>query len=98
MKKIFLCLLILISVKVLNAQDNYDDNNNDDKTKDLKKKMYFSAEVFHLGFGSGSFGVGANPEIGYSFSQWLDGGVVFNVNYNSQSYMLQMLTGCQICW
>ena len=49
MKKIFLSLLILISVKVLDAQDNYNnDNNNETKAKDLKKRMCLSAEVFHL--------------------------------------------------
>ena len=48
-----------------------------------------------LGFGSGSFGVGANPEIGYSFAQWLDGGVIFNVNYNSQKLYVANASGYQ---
>ena len=87
MKKVFLCLLILISVKVLNAQDNYDNNNNNDyESKGFKKENVFLGGSISLGFGSGNFGVGANPEIGYSLSQWLDGGVVFNLNYNSQRY------------
>jgi hypothetical protein len=86
MKKTFLFLLILISVKVLNAQDNYDNNNNDYESKGFKKENVFLGGSISLGFGSGSFGVGANPEIGYSFSQWLDGGVAFNLNYNSQRY------------
>ena len=86
MKKFFLCLLILISVKVLNAQDNYDNNNNDYESKGFKKENVFLGGSISLGFGSGNFGVGTNPEIGYSLSQWLDGGVVFNLNYNSQRY------------
>ncbi|HYJ63730.1 MAG TPA: hypothetical protein VEV62_08305 [Parafilimonas sp.] len=87
MKKVFLCLLILISVKVLHAQDNYDNNNNNDyESKGFKKENVFLGGSISLGFGSGNFGVGANPEIGYSLSQWLDGGVVFNLNYNSQRY------------
>jgi len=80
-------LLILISVKVLHAQDNYDNNNNNDyESKGFKKENVFLGGSISLGFGSGNFGVGANPEIGYSLSQWLDGGVVFNLNYNSQRY------------
>ena len=87
MKKVFLCLLILISVKVLHAQDNYDNNNNNDyESKGFKKENVFLGGSISLGFGSGNFGVGANPEIGYSLLQWLDGGVVFNLNYNSQRY------------
>jgi len=87
MKKVFLCLLILINVKVLHAQDNYDNNNNNyDESKGFKKENVFLGGSISLGFGSGNFGVGANPEIGYSLSQWLDGGVVFNLNYNSQRY------------
>jgi len=87
MKKVFLCLLILISVKVLYAQDNYDNNNNNDyESKGFKKENVFLGGSISLGFGSGNFGVGANPEIGYSLLQWLDGGVVFNLNYNSQRY------------
>lgn len=74
---------MIITVKALNAQDNYNNDNSDDN-KGFKKENVFLGGSISLGFGSGSFGVGANPEIGYSFSQWLDGGVVFNVNYNSE--------------
>lgn len=82
MKKILLALLVIITAKALNAQDNYNNDNADDKG--FKKENVFLGGSISLGFGSGSFGIGANPEVGYSFAQWLDGGVVFNVNYNSQ--------------
>jgi hypothetical protein len=85
MKKVFLSLLILISVKTLNAQDMYDDNPGEDKGG-FKKENIFMGGAISLGFGSGSFGVGANPEIGYSLTRWLDAGVIFNVNYYSQTY------------
>jgi hypothetical protein len=47
-----------------------------------------------LGFGSsssnydyyGSFVIGANPEIGYSLSDWADVGFAFNAIYNSLKY------------
>ncbi|HVX25128.1 MAG TPA: hypothetical protein VHB70_02205 [Parafilimonas sp.] len=82
MKKIILALLVIIAAQALNAQDNYNNDNADDKG--FKKENVFLGGSISLGFGSGSFGIGANPEVGYSFAQWLDGGVVFNVNYNSQ--------------
>lgn len=81
MKQLFLSILILISVKALNAQGNYSNN---DVPKGFQKQNVFIGGSLSLGFGSGSFGVGANPEIGYSFAQWLDGGVAFNINYNSE--------------
>ena len=85
MKKVFLSLLIIISAKDLNAQHNYD-NDNYGENKGLKKENVFIGGSISLGFGSGNFGIGANPEIGYSFSQFLDAGVAFNLNYNSQRY------------
>ena len=82
MKKVFLSLLILISAKVLHAQNDYNDNSGLDKG--FQKQNVFLGGSLSLGFGSGSFGVGANPEIGYSVAQWLDAGVALNINYNSQ--------------
>ncbi len=79
MKKVFLSLLIIISVKALHAQDNYSNESGGFK----KENVFFGGSV-SLGVGSGSFGIGANPEIGYSVSQFLDAGVAFNINYSSQ--------------
>jgi len=87
MKKIFLSLLVLVTVKIANAQDDYNSGNSgDDYNKGFKKENVFLGGSISLGFGTGNFGIGANPEIGYSFSQWLDAGVAFNINYNSQRY------------
>lgn len=83
MKKILLSLLIIISAKVLYAQN---DDYNNVESKGFKKENVFVGGSISLGFGTGNFGIGANPEIGYSFSQWLDGGVALNINYNSQKY------------
>jgi hypothetical protein len=82
MKKLILALLILITVKELNAQDVDNDNG---ENKGFKKENVFLGGSISLGFGSGSFGIGANPEVGYSLSNWLDGGLVFNINYLSQN-------------
>jgi hypothetical protein len=83
MKKIFLSLLILISAKALEAQDMYNDDAGENKG--FKKENVFLGGAISLGFGSGSFAVGANPEIGYSITNWLDGGLIFNINYFSQT-------------
>jgi hypothetical protein len=81
MKKLilsFTLLLLVLITKAQNENDGYEDNNG------FRKDNIFIGGSISLGVGSGSFGIGANPDVGYSFSQWLDGGVVFNVNYNSQ--------------
>jgi len=85
MKKLFFCSLILISANALHAQDNYN-NDNPDVSNGFKKENVFIGGSISLGFSSGGFGVGANPEIGYSVAQWLDAGVALNINYNSQNY------------
>src|SRR6478735_11806852 len=83
MKKTLLSLLILISGTVLLAQDNYDGEN---ENPGFKKENVFLGGAISLGFGSGSFAIGANPEVGYSLTNWLDAGLVFNINYYSQTY------------
>ncbi len=50
----------------------------------LKQNLFLGGSL-GLGFGTGQFNVGVNPEIGYSLSRWLDAGVVVNFNYNSIS-------------
>lgn len=84
MKKFFLGLLLFVATKTLYAQDNYNNDNNTEGNQGFKKENVFVGGSVSLGFGSGSFGVGANPEIGYSVAQWLDAGVALNINYNSQ--------------
>jgi hypothetical protein len=83
MKKILLSLIVLMIVQHLQAQDDYD---NTGENKGFKKENVFLGGAISLGFGSGSFAVGANPEIGYSVAKWLDAGLVFNINYYSQTY------------
>ena len=84
MKKVVLSVFVLIIVQALYAQDRYDDDYGENKG--FKKENIFLGGAISLGFGSGSFAVGANPEIGYSVAKWLDAGLVFNINYYSQTY------------
>jgi len=81
MKKLILIFCLLSLVIIAKAQD---DNYKDEEISGFKKENMFLGGSISLVFGTGSFGIGANPEIGYSLSQWLDGGVVFNINYYSQ--------------
>lgn len=83
MKKLILILLIATALQTLHAQDAY---NNNDASNGFKKENVFIGGSLGLGFGSGSFAIGANPEVGYSVAKWLDAGIVFNINYASQTY------------
>ncbi|MFT4153241.1 hypothetical protein [Parafilimonas sp.] len=86
MKKTVLITIALASLTAVKAQYNRYNNDNDysDNGGGFKKENVFIGGSLSLGFGSGSFAVGGNPEIGYSFNKWLDAGVVLNLNYASQ--------------
>ena len=44
--------------------------------------------IFGLGFGNTSqFQIGANPELGYSITDWWDAGINFNTIYNNIKYL-----------
>jgi len=49
----------------------------------FKKEHLFIGGNLGLGLGSYSFNAGISPELGYSFTQWLDAGVLLNLNYTS---------------
>jgi hypothetical protein len=86
MKTLIISLVILISTNALHAQGTYnDEDNNNGETKGFQQDHVFLGGALSLGFGSGSFAVGGNPEIGYSLSQWFDAGLIFNLNYYSQT-------------
>jgi hypothetical protein len=52
----------------------------------FKKENIFIGSALNLGFSSGIFQLGANPEIGYSITNWLDAGISTNINYTSFRY------------
>jgi hypothetical protein len=48
----------------------------------FNKNNLFLGGSLNLGFGSNSyFNIGGTPEIGYSFSEWIDAGIALNLNY-----------------
>lgn len=77
----FLIIFFLLTANIF-AQC---DNNYDEDRAQLPPNRFYLGTGLGLGFSSGSFNVGLNPELGYSVTQWLDAGIAFNLNYYSLS-------------
>ncbi|MDE3143843.1 MAG: hypothetical protein KGL19_06795 [Bacteroidota bacterium] len=82
----FLITVIILSMSVFAlAQKQYipPTYSTGSGSKDFNKSNIFVGGSLALGFGSYSFNVGGTPEIGYTFNDWFDAGVSFNLNYQS---------------
>lgn len=79
--RILLLIIGLMSVS-LSSIAQRDDEEQEHK---FKKENIFLGGAIGLGFSSGGFSAGANPEVGYSIAQWLDAGISTNFNYYSYS-------------
>lgn len=84
MKKLLLSAFLLsITTSVLLAQDE----EHPEEKKGFKKENLFTGGSISFGFGSAygssSFSVGASPIFGYNITNWLDGGIAVNYNYQS---------------
>ncbi len=77
-KLILILLMTFISSTIIFAQDE-----EEEKKGGFKKENMFIGTALNLGFSSGVFQLGANPEIGYSITKWLDAGISTNINYTS---------------
>jgi len=85
MKKIFLAAGLLLAVSTIYAQRTPATYTGDDEgSKGFRRDNIFIGGSLGLGFANRTFNVGANPEIGYSLAEWLDAGIVLNLNYTSQ--------------
>jgi hypothetical protein len=82
MKKTLITCFVLFLSAGLFAQDR--NENNAEPKSGFRKENIFLGTGLNLGFANRSFNVGLNPEIGYSLTNWLDGGVSLNINYFSQ--------------
>lgn len=80
LKTLICCVVMLTSLGSYAQQNELDE----EKGK-FKKENIFLGTSLNLGLANRSFNIGLNPEIGYSITKWLDGGMSFNVNYFSQS-------------
>ena len=85
MKKI----LVILSLVAINA-NVFAQSRNDDESRFLKKENIFVGGSIALGYTGGtntsSFVIGANPEIGYTFSEFIDLGFAFNTIFNSYKF------------
>ncbi len=80
MKNTFLLLVILLfGFNTLNAQ------NENAAPKGFDKNKVFIGTSINLGLSNNFFNIGLNPQLGYSITEWLDAGVVVNLNYYTQS-------------
>ena len=88
--------LLIFSFK-LNAQnENQNDTSNTNLLQNygFDKHKLFAGGSVNIGYGSGNgvstFAIGALPEIGYTFKNWLDLGLAFNINYYSGSEYIDL--------
>lgn len=85
MKKFLITSSILIISAFAIAQKQYipPTYSRNDGEKDFNKSNIFVGGSLALGFSNLSFNIGATPEIGYTFNDWFDAGLAFNLNYQS---------------
>ncbi len=77
----FLALLVSASTGLL-AQRPPTYEENPSPGGGFNQNNLFLGGSLNLGFGSNSyFNIGGTPEIGYSFSEWVDAGIALNLNY-----------------
>ena len=76
LKNLVFIACLLMSANVL-AQ-------NLDKGKFKQENLFFGSGL-NLGFSSQSYNIGLNPEAGYSFNNFLDAGLSFNLNYYTEN-------------
>lgn len=78
--------LLFVLVLAATATGSFAQQNEDEAQKGkFKRENIFLGTSLNLGITNRSFNVGLNPEIGYSITRWLDGGVALNINYFSQN-------------
>jgi hypothetical protein len=65
-----------------NRPYTYSDDNG--SSSGFNKNNLFVGGTLNVGFSNISFNIGGAPEIGYSLTNWLDAGVLVNLNYNSE--------------
>src|SRR5688572_19329870 len=80
MKRIIVTALLITSFLGVTAQETTED---EPAKKGFRRDNIFVGGSIAFGLGSGTFSVGANPEVGYSIANWLDAGISTNINYYS---------------
>lgn len=75
-------MILFLSLNTSWAQDEKEAT---ETTSGFRKENIFIGGGINVGAGTGSFAIGIIPEVGYSITKWLDGGIAFNLNYVSQN-------------
>src|SRR3954454_1450497 len=86
MKKLYILTAGMLIAALGFSQEQNNDRNNSDYGEwkgGFKQENIFFGGSLNLGFGSGQLTIGGSPEVGYSFNQWLDAGLVLNIIYTS---------------
>jgi hypothetical protein len=78
MKKMF--LLIVLGSMICTAGFAQEEEE-EEKKGGFKKENLFTGGSITLSFFSGTTVLGATPHFGYRIANWVDGGLVFNINY-----------------
>lgn len=92
MKHLLTILLLAASLSTNAQRDEEEEKNGFDLNR-----MYVGGSI-NLGFGSGSFAIGGNPQVGYSLTNWLDAGITTNLVYGSQRYNFNGIDIRQRSW
>ena len=87
MKKMILIGAALVLVSSAFAQmkpPTYQDASESATGGGFRKENIFAGGSLAVGYSGYTFSIGGNPEIGYSLNNWVDAGVVVNLNYYSE--------------
>ncbi|MEN9684247.1 MAG: hypothetical protein RLZZ28_33 [Bacteroidota bacterium] len=77
---------ILLSTFLLSISLNLIAQNEPSESKGkFKQENMFAGAGLNLGITGRSFNIGITPELGYSITKWLDGGMSLNLNYYSEN-------------
>lgn len=81
MRKIIIS--ICLAATAFSSFSQEEDNITEETKGKFRRDNIYIGSSLGLGFSSGGFSAGANPEIGYSVASWLDAGISTNLNYAS---------------
>lgn len=87
MKKVlFICLVLLTGLRTIAQREyippTYSAPANS-STEGFDRNHLYIGGSLALGVGTYNFNIGGTPEIGYSFNEFIDAGLSFNINYQS---------------
>ena len=80
LKILYTISLVVISVNCVAQRNEVDEQ----KGKFKQENVYIGAGV-NLGFTNHSYNLGVTPDLGYSVTKWLDGGIGLNINYYAEN-------------